>query len=113
MAVQTLTPQIVGKAGVTPTFNAIDATDSFQFRNSPKTILYFKNTGGSIATITFDTPGTVSGEAIANPTFTVPATTGEIPAAMVPTSLFNNASGFASFTCDQASGVTVAILEVD
>ena len=68
MATVTLSAQTVDKDGLSgATYTAIDATDTYSFRNAAKVFLHFKNTG-SEATVTLDTPGTVSGEAIANPT---------------------------------------------
>lgn len=112
MAIVTLTPQIVGKAGATPSANSLNAADTYKFRNSSKTLLRIANTGGSPSIVTLDTPGTVAGEAIANPTVSVPATTGVRIISLQPTSLFNDPSGIASFTQDQATGVTAEVYEV-
>lgn len=111
MAIVTLTPQTMDKDGAAPTYTAIDATDTYSFRNGEKTILHFLNTGTE-STVTLDTPGTVGGGlAIENPTVTVPATTGDIMVALDPLSAFNDSSGNATFTQDVASGVTVAVVQ--
>ncbi len=112
MADVTLTPQNVDKDGVAPSYTSIDNVDTYKFRNSSKTMLHFKNTGGAPAVVTEDTPGSVSGVAIGNPIVSVPATTGERMIGMQPTSLFNDGGGIASFTQDQATGVSVAVLQI-
>lgn len=112
MADVTLTPQTIDKDGATPSYTAIDATDTYLVRITARTLLHFKNTG-SQAMITFTTPGDVAGLAIADPTLTVPATTGDKMIALIPTDVFADGSGIARFTNDIASGVTVAVVQVD
>lgn len=112
MATVTLSAQTVDKDGLSAaTYTAIDATDTYSFRNTDKSILHFKNTSTE-STVTLDTPVTSGGIAVANPTVTVPATTGDVFVAMLPLSVFNSSAGLATFTQDVASGVTVALLQL-
>lgn len=113
MANVTLTVQTADRDGVAPSYTAIDATDTYFFRNAGNTVLHFLNTGGSASTVTFATPGSVAGLAIADPTINVPATTGDVMAAMSPASIFADSSGDSSFTQDQASGVSVAVVRAE
>lgn len=112
MAEVRLTPQTIDKDGLSgATYTPIDATDNYVYKNGAKTFAHFKNSG-SESTVTFVTPGNVSGQPIADDTLTVPATTGDVFYAAQPTSLFNDPSGDADFSQDIASGVTVAILQI-
>lgn len=115
MADVVLTVQIVPRAGVTPSYLSIDATDVYFLPNvGGKTFLHFLNTGGSISVVTFDIVRTVEGEEIVDPTVDVPATTGDVMVAL--SSLFEAASGAnkgqVKFSQDQASGVSVASLRL-
>jgi len=114
MADVVLTVQNVLRTGVAPSYTAIDATDDYYVpHRAGKTYLHFLNTGG-LATVIMDIVQTVEGEAITDPTFTVPATTGDIMVAF--TKLFEEISGVHKgrlhFTQDIASGVTVAALRL-
>jgi len=57
---------------VTPT-----ATHGNKFANDGKTFLYVKNGSAAPITLTFDTPGSVDGQALADMVITVPATADE------------------------------------
>lgn len=99
-----------GASEATPT--SLNNSDTFQVLNTGRTLLHFLNTG-SEAIITFITPVTTSGLAVADVAVTVPATTGDVFVMPVPSNIFNNGSGYTQFTCDQATGVTCAALELD
>ena len=111
MADVTLAVQKITNAGVDESFTAIDATDTYFVRNTAGVLLHFKNTGGSASTVTLVTPNSVAGFAIADQQVTIPATTGDRMVAALPTSVFNDGQGFVTFTQDQASGVTVAVVK--
>ncbi len=98
------------------TFTSIDATDIYFAANlSGKLMLYFKNSGGGAATVTFDTTQQQSGLDIEDPTANVDATTGELAIGPFP-ALYNvvggTNNGQIKFTQDQATGVTVAALRL-
>ena len=114
MADVVLTVQQVNRDGVAPSYTAIDATDDYYVPHvGGKTFLHFKNTG-SVSTVLMDIARQVEGEAITDPTVTVPATTGDLIVAF--TKLFEQISGTHKgrlhFTQDVASGVTVACLRL-
>jgi hypothetical protein len=112
MADVVLTPQVSTKGGITPSYTAIDATDTYYYNNAGTVILHFLNTG-SISTVTFDITKTVQAEAITDPTITVPATTGDKMVGPL-SDLYEVESGAnagqVKFTQDVASGVTVAVI---
>lgn len=111
MATVTLTVQESSRTGLNPSFTAIDATDTYEFANDGRTILYFKNTG-SEATITVVSTVTVDGQAVADRALTVPATTGQHCAGVFRETVYNDADGNISFTNDVASGVSVAAIRI-
>lgn len=108
MADVTIAPQAIVRAGLAPVYTAIDATDTYLINNAGRMFLHVKNTNAAIATITVETPGTVDGLAIAERTFTVPATTGDRMAGPWPPSTYNAANVHnIRVTCDLATGVTL------
>ncbi|MCI0544215.1 MAG: hypothetical protein L0Z49_07175 [Actinobacteria bacterium] len=116
MADVDLTVEKIDRDGLAATYTAINATDTyFAPRKDGRLILHFKNTGGSGATITFDITQTQDGVSYADPTVTVPATTGDIFVGGLG-AVYEVASGDdrgkVKFTNNQATGVTVAALEV-
>ncbi len=115
MADVVLTVQTLTRAGVAPSYTAIDATDTYYVPNSAgRLFLHFLNTG-AIATVTIDVTKTVEGESIVDPTISVPATTGDRMAGAFSV-LFEQASGThkgrLKFSQDIASGVTVAAIRL-
>lgn len=115
MADVVLTVQVVGKAGVAPSYLSIDSTDVYFLPNQRgRTFLHFLNTGGSISVVTFDIVRTVDGEEFVDPTVDVPATTGDIMVAL--NDLFEGVvganKGQVKFSQDQATGVSVASLRL-
>lgn len=110
-----LTVEQIGRDGLEAAFTAIDNVDVyFAPRKGGRLILFFKNTG-SIAVITLDVTKTEDGVAYADPTVNVPATTGEVHVSGLG-AVYEVESGAnrgkVKFTCDQATGVTVAAMEV-
>lgn len=106
----------VGNGGLSsPTYTAIDATDTYYLPVGDDVVWHFKNTS-TTCTVTVVTPGSVGGVAIADPTITVPATTGDVMVVPSPANLYATQTGTfrgeAQVTQDVASGVTVAVLKV-
>lgn len=110
MADVTLTPQNVDRDGITPSYTALNAVDTYHARITASTILHFKNTGASPSTVTLVTPGNVGGLAIQDPTVNVPATSGDVMVSAEPLGAFADGGGSLTFTQDQASGVSVAVV---
>lgn len=80
MATTDLTTQTKSFAGLTPTFTAAGgsgAGNGFTFPNSGATDFRIKNTGSQI-TATIKATGRLGGVALADQTFIVPATTGDV-----------------------------------
>lgn len=88
------------------------ATGTYTFTNDGRTILHCTKVGATDCTVTVTTPGEVDGNAIADPTYTVPAKGGEKWIGPFPvktygeevTVAFSNATGLsvAVVSCEQA-----------
>jgi hypothetical protein len=101
-----LTVQQIGSP-TTPTYAAVTASDTVAADPSGL-ILHVKNAGGSSDTVTLTDPGTTpSGSVATNPTFSVPATTGD-RMYVLPSSLANS-SGIITIAHSFTTSVTCAV----
>ena len=101
-----LTVQQIGSP-TTPTYAAVAASDTVT-ADPAGLILHVKNAGGSSDTVTITDPGTTpSGSAATNPTFAVPATTGD-RMYFLPSS-FANSSGIITIAHSFTTSVTCAV----
>lgn len=115
MADVVLTRQQIDRDGLDVSFAGVDNVDTYYAPNDGRTVLHFKNTGGSASTVTLDLTKTVAGAALADQTITVPATTGDREFGPFPLEWNDDAGpnpGHLKFTQDQATGVTVAVKRV-
>jgi len=113
MANVDLVPQELShSSATTPSYTAVNAVDTYRFPNNGKTIIHFKKTGAGDATITVVTPAELRGQAVADPTHTVVATTGDKMLGTFPVDLYNDASGRVSFTSNEGTALTVAVVRV-
>ncbi len=81
MADAAVTLQDITRAKIEPTYaGSLSVSDTYTFTNNGRVFLHIKNTDASLCTVTVETPGLVDGLAIADRTFTVPATTGDVMA---------------------------------
>jgi hypothetical protein len=113
MAIIPLSPQdLLPNAATAPTYTgSLSISNSYTVSNDGRMFLHFKKTGAGACTVTVTTPGSVFGVAIADVTFTVPATTGDVMFPLSPTALYNDqATGLVSFTCSEITGLSVAVL---
>jgi hypothetical protein len=81
MATTDLTLQTKSYAGLTPTFTAAGgagAGNGYTFPNNGATDFRIKNASGSPVTATIKATGRLGGVALADQTFNVPATTGDV-----------------------------------
>ncbi len=108
----TLAVQSAGPAGVTPTRNAIASGNDYKVRNNGRIALLFEKTGAGDATITIVTPATLGGLAVTDQVITVPATTGDVTAAKFPPAIYNDGNGNLSFSTNEGTGLTCAVLSL-
>lgn len=114
MADVTIAKQVLTKTEVAPTYQTLNNTDTYYILNdTARIILYFKNTNGSAAVITFDVTKLVDGLTIADHTISIPATTGERVVGAFPATMQvegGSHAGKIKFTCSVATGASVAVL---
>ena len=101
-----LTVQQIGTP-TTPTYSAVAASDTVQ-ADPAGLILHVKNAGGSSDTVTVtDASLTPAGSTSVNPTFAVPATTGDRMYKLSP--LLANSSGIITIAHSFTTSVTCAV----
>ena len=98
-------------SGVTATMNTA-AADGDAFTNDGSTIVIFANAGASPITVTFVTPATVSGVAVADPTFSVGAGATRAIAGPFPEALFNDANGRVAMNYSTHTDLTFAVIRI-
>lgn len=113
-AVNARTVQKIVKEGLTTSAvsTSLLSADTQTFTNDGRTFLHFKKTGAGAATVTVVSQQTYQGLAIANLTFSVPATTGDVFAGPFPASVFNDASSNVSFYFSDTVGLSFEILRL-
>lgn len=109
-----LTAQTVVKAGITPTYSAVNATDTIAPVRGASLFLHVKNANASACTVTLVDNGlTAAGSAATNPTVTVPANTGDKMIGPLPVAAMASLStGLLSVTYSVTSSVTAALISV-
>lgn len=110
MANITKAVQDIVAAGVTPTYTTPTITDTYLVNNNGKTLIHVKNANAAPTVVTIVTPNTVGGNAIADLTVTVPATTGDVMIGHLPPAIYNNSGGNLEITFSVATSVTFATL---
>lgn len=106
-----LAPQQITKAGLTPVYSAVSASDTIS-ADSIGLFLHVKNTSGTADTVTLDDSGTTAGgSAATDPTVTVPITTGD-KMIYIPPQFVNPATGLVTVTHSQTTSVTCALFRV-
>ena len=116
-----LAVETVSRGGLIATYTAsgasplLNVTDTFVVPNDGKTILHFKKSGASNCVVTIPLSGqsTVDGQAVTSRAVTVLATSGDKFVGPFPPAMYNNGSGQLSFTLDNITGLTLAIIRVD
>jgi len=103
------TVQRVLRAGVTPTENAVSASDTFQ--NSGKTILLVENGSGGELTVTVVTPSTVDGLAVSDRTVTV-ANGAKKVIGPFPVNVYNDSDNNVTVNFSATSSVTCMALRI-
>jgi hypothetical protein len=107
----TLTPQTSNRTGITPTYNSC-AAGGDAIPNNGKVLLHFKNTNAAARVVTFATQATVDGQAVADPTLTVPLTSGDKMIGPFPPSIYNDANGLLQLTYDAVTNLSVAVIRI-
>ena len=106
-----LTPERATAAGRTPTRNGgLSVADTYLVRNNGRTLLLFEKTGAGACIVTVQTPAKRAGLDVAERTFTVVATTGDVIAGPFTPSIYNDGKDDLRFTLSDIAGLTVAAI---
>jgi hypothetical protein len=107
-----LTAQPTVATGLTPSYAAVAASDTFV--PGPYRILHLLNTNAATRTVTLTTTGTgPGGVSITDWVGTIGATTGSLMFGVLPGNVFaDGTTGVATVTCSATAGVTIALIDV-
>lgn len=109
MADVRVTPQTITKTGAAPTYGgSLSVADVYMVANNGATFIQVKKSSAATCTVTVTTPRTVDALAVAELTFVVPATTGDMVAGPFPPETFNDANGDIRVTYSEIAGLTHA-----
>lgn len=127
MATVTLTVQDSTRGGTTLSYTtngaspALNTSDTFTFANTGREAVIFQKTGANPCTVTFDTPGTVDGLAVAQRTGTVAAGSGDAIATTTvvmfgpfPPNTYNAAGSslLSGFTVSEVTGLNCRVVRI-
>lgn len=97
-------------AGLAPTYTgSLSTGDTYVIPNDGRVFLHAKKSGAGACTVTVDTPGSVDDLAIAQRTFSVPATTGDIMHGPYPTAVYGTSL---RVTLSEVTGLTLAAVRL-
>lgn len=108
----TFAVQNVVLGGVNPTLNPATNVLGDQCANDGNVILFFRNTSAIVVTVTINAVTLCNQGFDHDVQFTLPVTSGEQLVGPFPTSRFNTADGFITWTYSGASGVSVGCYRV-
>ncbi len=112
MADRRLTPDKVTAAGITPTaLTNILVADTHQVANDGRMMFRAVKAAAVDAVFTVTTPGAVGGNAIADLTVTVPASSGIKVFGPFPPSIYNNSSGDLEFSVSDVDTLTLEVFQ--
>lgn len=115
MAIVPLTPVDVLRSGVATSYTgSLSTSNTYTVAISDhRTFLHFKKSGAGICAVTVITPGTSDGFAVADLTFNVPASTGDVMAGPFRLETFADpVTGLLSFTCSDIAGLSVGVFHL-
>jgi len=98
-------------AAITQNTGLVATTNSYTFQNDGKTILVCAK-GAGACTATLTTPGTVRGVGIADPAYTLAASTNYQVIGPFAVDLANDASGLATVTFSETTGLIVGVVHL-
>lgn len=99
-------------SGLTPSYAAGSATETYLIPNNGRVFLHVKKTGLGDCTVTVPTPGNVDSLAVPDYTATVVATTGDKMIGPFPPNVYNDAAGQIAVTFSEVTGLTFAVIRL-
>lgn len=110
MAIVPLTPNVLnggaGAAKAVALTGSLSVSDTYTFPAGNNVFLACRKSGAGACTVTAVTPNAVRGVALADPTYTVPATTGDVLIGPFPPDLFADANGNVTVSYSEITGLT-------
>jgi hypothetical protein len=108
-----LTPQVVSRAGLAPSYTAVQSSDTIEPVIGSLLFLHVKNGNAAADTVTLvDAGRTPAGSSATNPTVTVPATTGDRMIGPLVASMASPATGLITVNHSVTATVTCALVAV-
>ena len=106
--------QIDSEDGLAPAYTGslVANTNTYKVPHDDRTFLHFKKTGAGACVVTVQTPATLRGRAVAESTYNVPATTGDVLIGPFPSDLYRQADGTINITLSEVTGLTMAALRI-
>ena len=108
----TLPPTESVQGGINASPVSMATADNYIVRNNGRVILHFVKTGAGAAVIPVVSPKTINGLAVAEETFTIPATTGNVWAGPFTPDTFNDNSGDMDVSTDEDTGITIEAIQI-
>lgn len=113
MADARLAAEKVVRGGLAATYNgSLSTGDDYQVNAPHNIILHFKKSGAGACVVTFTTQNTIDGQAVADRTVSVPATTGDRFIGPFPEKIYADTIGDLRFQLSEVTGLTVAVLRI-
>ncbi len=113
MANRRFTPEQLVRGGLTASYNSSILTpDTHQVANNGRVFFHFLKSGAGSCNVTFTTPGTVDGLAVADRVVVVPATTGDVFIGPFPQTIYNNGVNDIEFACSEVTGLTIGVFRL-
>lgn len=108
-----LTPQVVSRAGLAPTYSAVNSTDTISPVVGSLLFLHVKNANAAACSVTpVDAGKTPAGSSASSSAVTVPASTGDRMIGPLPATMADPVTGLISVTYSVTASVTAALVQV-
>lgn len=86
----------------------LSTSNTYTFPAGNNVFVHARKTGAGACTATAVTPGSVRGVGIADTTYTIPATTGDVMMGPFPPDLFADANGLVTISFSDIAGLSAA-----
>lgn len=105
--------QDISRAGVAPTYTgSLTVADEYLVNNNGRVLLHFKKASAGVCTVTVKTPIKVAGLDVAELTFDVPASSGDVMVGPFPPTIFNHDGKDLRITFSNIAGLTFAAMRL-
>lgn len=108
----TLTVQEIVRTGLDPAYAAAAGAGDEFTNEGKRTFVHILNANASTRDVTFATPKTVAGLAVADLVVTIPVTPGEQMIGPFPADTFNDGDGKVQMTYSTEVDLTIAVIKI-